>query len=183
MSKPGPKVASMGAPPCWKPPNAISAPLLRGVCDRKACMRQGQRSMLLYRNTVPWSPNTHISRPCLRRVDETILVVAAIAVDMRQKILGAVGRAAHAIGHLEDSYGCEVGQVRLRLCGFVCASRKLGKAFLKSKAELPRVVRDAEVVRGGRCVEPSRRVVWRSRCGRIEEGGKIKRHGLWTIKC
>jgi hypothetical protein len=28
------------------------------------------------------------------------LVVGAIAVDMRQQVLGAVGRPAHAVGHL-----------------------------------------------------------------------------------
>jgi hypothetical protein len=47
-------------------------------------------------------PNTHITGAGLGRVDEAILVMSAIAVDMGQKVLGAVGRAAHVVGHLED---------------------------------------------------------------------------------
>lgn len=49
-------------------------------------------------------PNTHIARAGLRRVDEAILVMGAIAVDMRQKILGAVRRTTHAVGHLEVEF-------------------------------------------------------------------------------
>ncbi len=43
---------------------------------------------------------TYISWTSLRCVGEAILVEGAIAVDMCKEVLGAVRRAAHAVGHL-----------------------------------------------------------------------------------
>ncbi len=50
--------------------------------------------------------STHIARAGLRRVDEAVLVVGAIAVDVRKQVLGAVGRPAHAVGHVDEEDEC-----------------------------------------------------------------------------
>jgi hypothetical protein len=42
-------------------------------------------------------------------VDEAILVMGAIAVDVRQKVLGAVGRAAHVVGHFGGELKLAIG--------------------------------------------------------------------------
>ncbi len=44
---------------------------------------------------------TYIALAGLGRVDQAVLVVSAVAVDVGKEVLGPVGRAAHAIGHLD----------------------------------------------------------------------------------
>jgi predicted RNA-binding protein YlqC (UPF0109 family) len=44
---------------------------------------------------------TYIALAALGRVDQTVLVVSAVAVDVGKEVLGSVGRAAHAIRHLD----------------------------------------------------------------------------------
>jgi hypothetical protein len=124
MSKPGLKVASMGAPPSWKFPKAISAPWSTGSWERKACLveARGQHRVAPYDlGTL----RTHIARAGLRRVDNAILVDGAIAVRMRKKILGAVGGATHVVCHFEFGEGLEASIGRNKILEVDSAQQEL----------------------------------------------------------
>jgi len=53
---------------------------------------------------------TYRARTSLGTINETVLMKSAIAIDVRQKVLGAVGRAAHAVCHLDEPLAMSSGE-------------------------------------------------------------------------